>query len=150
MSKVRLELEIDIEALRDVIETSKDLNDNNELFVGLTEVYRAKKQVGDLLDQLLSLETDAKGLIKAKADALYGKGWQAIKGKGYKISQSGTGAVFNILPDAKPPKEFVVYKPTLDTKAIETHIKETGKLPRGIEYNLNRGTSLRVVVADNG
>ena len=148
-NKVRLELEIDIDELKSIIDGSKDLNDNQELFQNLTEVYRAKKQVGDLLDQLISIETEAKGWIKSKADALYGKGWTAIKGKGYKISQSGTGAVFNILPNVKPPKEFLVIKETLDSKKVEQHIKETGKLPKGVEYNPDRGTMLRVTVASN-
>lgn len=145
-NKIKIELELDIEALKEVVEKSKDLNDNQELFSQLVEVYRAKKQIADVLDQLISIETEAKGFIKAKADALYGKEWTAIKGKGYKISKSGTGAVFSIQPDAKPPKKFLVIKESLDSKLVEAHIKETGKLPKGIDYSPNRGTMIRITV----
>lgn len=147
-NKVKLELELDIDKLQSVIENAKDLNDSQELFNSLTEVYRAKNKIGELLDQLIGIETEAKGWIKSKADTLYGKGWSAIKGKGYKINKSATGSVFNILPDQKPPKQFLVVKESLDSKLVEQHIKETGKLPKGIEYNASRGTSIRVVVSD--
>jgi len=148
-TKVKIELELDIEALKEVIEKAKDLNDNQDLFSQLVEVYRAKKQVADVLDQLISIETEAKGFIKAKADNLFGKEWSAIKGDGYKITKSGTGSVFNILPEAKPPKKFLVIKESLDSKLVEAHIKETGKLPKGIEYNPSRGSSLRVTINEN-
>lgn len=146
---VKIELEINVDELRDVINDSKDLNDNEQLFANLVQFARAKKKINDLLDQIISIEEDAKGLIKSRAQALYGDGWQAIKGKGYKISRSSTGAVFSILPDAKVPKEFLVVKQSLDSKLVEQHIKETGKLPKGIEYNAQRGTSLRITVSDN-
>lgn len=145
---IKLELEIDLEALKETIEKATELNDSQELFDSLVEVYRAKKQIGDILDQLISIETEAKGLIKVKADALYGKEWTAIKGKGYKIAKTPTGSIFNILPDAKPPKEFVVIKETLDSKKVEEFIKEKGKLPKGIEYNPSRGSSIRVTVSE--
>lgn len=146
---VKLELEINIDELRDIITESKDLNDNEQLFNNLVQFARAKKKINDLLDQIISIEEDAKGLIKSKALALYGNGWQAIKGKGYKISRSQTGAVFSVLPDVKPPKDFLVVKESLDSKKVEQFIKETGKLPKGIEYNPSRGSSLRITVADN-
>ena len=146
---IKIELELNLEALKEVIENSKDLNDSQELFDSLLEVYRVKKQVGDILDQLTSVETEAKGLIKAKADQLYGNEWSAIKGKGYKISKTATGSVFNILPEAKPPKEFLVVKESLDSKLVENYIKEKGKLPKGVEYNPSRGFSIRVSVQDN-
>lgn len=143
---VKLELEINVDELKDIINDSKDLNDNEQLFSNLVQFARAKKKINDLLDQIISIEEDAKGLIKSKAQALYGDGWQAIKGKGYKISRSGTGAVFAVLPDAKPPKEFIIVKESLDAKKIEAHIKETGKLPKGIDYSPNRGTMIRVTI----
>lgn len=146
---VKLELEINVDELKDIINDSKDLNDNEQLFSNLVQFARAKKKINDLLDQIISIEEDAKGLIKSKAQALYGDGWQAIKGKGYKISRSGTGAVYAVLPDAKPPKEFIIVKESLDAKKIEAHIKETGKLPKGIDYNPSRGTALRITVSDD-
>lgn len=146
---IKLELEINIEELKEVVEKVKDLNDSKELFNSLAEVYRAKKQIGDLMDELISIETEAKGLIKAKADALYGHSWSAIKGDGYKITKSYTGAVYNIMPDQKVKKDFLIIKEYLDSKLIEAHLKETGKLPKGIEYNPSRGSSIRVSVQSN-
>lgn len=143
---IKIELEIDLEALKGVVEEAKDLNDNQELFSQLVEVYRVKSEIGNILDQLTSIETEAKGLIKAKADALYGSEWTAIKGEGYKITRSATGSVFNILPDAKPPKEFLVIKEAVDSKKVEEFIKEKGKLPKGLEYNPSRGSSIRVTI----
>lgn len=145
-SSIKIELVVDIETLKDVIDESKELNDNQEMFDKLVEVYRVKKQVGDILDQIISIETDVKGWIKSKANALYGNEWRAIKGNGYKISKSPTGSVFNIIPDSEPPKEFVVVKESLDTALVENFIRETGKLPKGIEYNVSRGSSIRVSV----
>lgn len=146
---VKIELEINVDELRDVINDSKDLNDNEQLFANLVQFARAKKKINDLLDQIISIEEDAKGLIKSRAQALYGDGWQAIKGRGYKISRSSTGAVFSIQPDKKPPKDFLIIKESLDSKKVEQFIKETGKLPKGIEYNASRGTSLRITVSDD-
>jgi len=143
---VKIELEINVDELKDVIKDSTDLNDNEQLFSNLVQFARAKKQIGDVLDQITSIEDEAKGLIKSKAQALYGDGWQAIKGKGYKISRSYTGAVFSL--DGKAPKEFVIVKESLDSKLIENYIKETGKLPKGVSYNPSRGTSLRITVSD--
>lgn len=146
---IKLELEIDLEQLKETIENAPDLKDNQELFSRLTEVYRAKQMVNDILDEIISIEATAKGLIKSKADALYGANWTAIKGKGYKITKSGTGAVYSIAPDQKPPKKFLVVKESLDSKLISEYLKETGKLPKGIDYNPSRGSSIRVTVQDN-
>ncbi len=144
---IKIELEINIDELKDIVNDATDLNDNQQLFSNLVEFERAKKRINAVLDQLISIESDAKGLIKSKAEALYGSEWSAIKGKGYKITKSSTGAVFNIF--GKPPKEFLVIKEALDTKLVEAHIKETGKLPKGIEYSPSRGTSLRITVDSN-
>lgn len=144
---VKLELEINVDELKDIITDSKDLNDNEQLFSNLVQFARAKKQIGSLLDQIISIEEEAKGLIKSKAQALYGDGWQAIKGKGYKISRSETGSVFAV--EGKPPKEFLIVKESLDTHLVEAYIKETGKLPKGISYNPSRGTSIRITVSNN-
>jgi len=146
---LKLDLELDLDQLKESIESAHDLNDNQAVFNQLIEVYRAKKQVSDILDQLISLETEAKGWIKNKANSLYGHKWSAIQGNGYKITQQATGAVFNIIPDTKPAKKFLIVKEALDSKLVELHIKETGKLPKGIEYNPSRGSSIRVSVQDN-
>jgi len=144
---IKIDLEINLEEIKDTITEAIDLNDNEQLFSKLVEVYRAKKKINDVIDQLISIETEVKGLIKSKADALYGNEWSAIKGKDYKITKSGTGSVFNIV--GKAPKQFLVIKESLDSKLVENFIKETGKLPKGIEYNPSRGYSIRVSVSDN-
>lgn len=144
---IKLELEIDIDELKETINNAVDLNDNEEVFNSLVQFARAKKQINALYDELIGIEDTAKSLIKSKASALYGNNWQAIKGRGYKISRSQTGPVFNI--DGKPPKQFVVIKESLDSKLVENYIKETGKLPKGISYNPSRGSSLRITVDEN-
>lgn len=144
--KVTINLEIDITALKEAIEGATNLNDNEEVFNALAEVFRTKKEITDVLDRIAFIESEAKGLINSKANALYGNEWSAIKGDGYKISKSFTGSVFNILEDVKPPKKFVKIKESLDSKLVEEYIKETGKLPKGIEYNPNRGASIRVTI----
>lgn len=144
---IKLEAEIDLDSLRDTIENAKDLNDNKKLFSQLVQVARVKKQVKDILDQADSIEAQVKGFIDSKAKALYGNDWEAIKGDDYKITRSGTGAVFGII--GKVQKKFKVIKETLDTKAVNDYIKETGKLPTGIDYNPTRGSSIRITVQDN-
>jgi len=149
---IKIELEVNLDELKDIINDTKELNDNEQLFSQLVQFQRVKKQISEISDQLTSIETEAKSYIKAKADALYGKEWTAIKGtkgKNYKITKSPTGSVFNIMTDKKPPKEFLVIKESLDTELVENFIKEKGVLPKGIEYNPSRGTSIRITVADN-
>lgn len=143
---IKLELEIDIEALKDVIEKATTLEDSEEVFNALSEVYKAKQQVTDILDQLISIESETKGLIKAKADNLYGKGWTSIKGKDYKISQSFSGSIFSAIDGEEIKRKFLVIKESLDSKAVNEYIKEKGELPKGIEYNPNRNSYIKVVI----
>jgi len=145
---IEIQATINLDQLKQVVEDSKDLNDNKELFNKLVEVQRVKDQVGEILDQLTSVEQEVKGLINSKANSLYGNEWSAIKGDGYKITKSGTGAVFAIA--GKVQKKFLVIKESLDTKAVNAYIKEKGKLPTGVDYNLSRGHSIRITVNDNG
>lgn len=144
MDKVKIELEIDLQAIKDTIEQAKDLNDNQEVFNKLVSVYKVQNEINRALDDITSVLIQAKGLIKHKADTIFGKDWTAIKGHGYKITRQNTGAVFITIPDKKPAKEFVQIKEVLNSKRIEEYIKETGKLPKGIEYNSNRGDSIQI------
>ena len=143
---IKIEAEIDIEAVKQSIEDAKDLNDNEELFNKLVEVYRVKKQAEDILDSLKTIEETVKGAIKSRAEELYGPEWEAVKGKNYKITRSSTGAVFSIA--GKVQKKFIVVKESVDTKAVNAYIKEKGKLPAGLEYNASRGSSIRITVQD--
>jgi len=143
---IKIDLEIDLEKLKETIENALDLNDNQQLFEQLIEFERVKKQVSDIMDSIKSIEADAKGLIASKANALYTDKWEAIKGQNYKITKSPTGSVFEI--DGEPAEEFIVIKKTANTKAVNQYIKDNGKLPDGLQYNASRNTSIRININD--
>ena len=140
------EIKIDDEALKANILEATDLNDNEAMFERLTEIAKAKKELSDALDQITSLESLAKSEIDSRAKTLYGNDWQAIAGSGYKISKSYTGAVYNISPDVKPAKKYLVIKESINTKVVEAELEVSGKLPKGIEPNKSRGTMLRITL----
>ena len=144
---IKIEAEIDIKSLKSSSEDAADLNDNEEVFNKLIEVYRVKKQAEDILDSLKTIEETVKSAIKSRATELYGPEWEAVKGKNYKITRSETGAVFSVA--GKVQKKFIVVKESVDTKAVNQYIKEKGKLPTGLEYNATRGSSIRITVHDN-
>lgn len=137
-------IKIDDEALKSSIFEATDLNDNEAMFAKLTEISKAKKELADALDQISSLESLAKNEIDNRAKTLYGNDWQAIAGSGYKISKSYTGAVYNISPDVKPAKKYLVIKESINTKVVEAELEVSGKLPKGIEPNKSRGTMIRI------
>ena len=137
-------IKIDDEALKSSILEATDLNDNEAMFAKLTEISKAKKELSDALDQITSLESLAKSEIDSRAKTLYGNDWQAIAGAGYKISRSFTGAVYNISPDVKPAKKYLVIKESINTKVVEAELEVSGKLPKGIEPNKARGTMIRI------
>lgn len=138
------EIKIDEEALKANILEATDLNDNEAMFERLTEIAKAKKELSDALDKIAGLESLAKSEIDSRAKTLYGNDWQAIVGSGYKISKSYTGAVYNISPDVKPSKKYLVIKESVNTKAVEAELEVSGKLPKGIELNESRGTMIRI------
>lgn len=144
---IDIELKVDIKSIRETIENALELNDNQQLFEKIVEFEIVKKQANDLLDTIESIEADVKGLINSKANALYTDKWEAIRGKNYKITKSQTGSVFVI--DGEPSEEFVVIKKSLDTKLVNNFIKETGKLPSGVQYNEGRGSSIRIRASED-
>src|SRR5690606_11937887 len=93
---IKIEAEFDIDKLKAQIEATKKIEDGEEYFEQLTEIQRVKKQLGEVEDLLKSVETEAKGLINAKAKSLYGDNWQVIKGEKFKISRSKTGELYLI------------------------------------------------------
>lgn len=146
MSKITIHFEIELDELKSRIEEAASLDDNADVFAGLADVYRAKKDVDDLVDQVKSIEADLKAAINSRAKALYGPAWEAIKGDNYKITRSKTGPVYNVVdPDAVDPL-FVEVKFAPVTKAIEEFIKAESKLPPGIDRNPSRGEMIRVTV----
>ena len=139
-------IKIDDEALKSSISEATDLNDNEAMFANLTKISEAKKELSDALDLVSSMESLAKSEIDSRAKTLYGNDWQAIAGSGYKISKSYTGAVYNISPDVKPAKKYLVIKESINTKVVEAELEVNGKLPKGIEPNKSRGTSIRITL----
>lgn len=143
---IDIELKVDIKSIRETIENALELNDNQQLFEKIVEFEIVKKQANDLLDTVKSIEADVKGLINSKANALYTDKWEVIAGRNYKIIKSPTNNVFNITDTVEA--EFVVVKKTANTKIINQYIKDNGKLPKGVEYNMERGTSIRINIKE--
>lgn len=144
-NKVRIEAEFDLEALKASIENVKDFDKAEDFFAQLSEVQRVKTEINDVLDIMKSVEAEAKGLVNAKAKALYGDEWSAIKGHGFKITRSHTGAVFTIT--GRPNARFVETKKSVKSDEVKEYIVEhDGQLPSGIEYNPDRGESIKIKV----
>lgn len=141
---IKINAEVDLDAIKEAIEKSGDLNDNEAVFSALSQVARVKADVGVILDQIASIEAEAKAAIKAKATALYGADWTAIKGTGYKINKSPTGAVYTI--SGKPNKKFIKVTESLDTKLVEAFVMTNNKLPAGVDYNPSRGETIKLTV----
>ena len=141
---ININAQIDLKALREQIEKATKIEDGEKFFESLSEVYAIKAEIGAVLDQITSIETEAKGLINSKAKALYGNEWQAISGEKFKITRSKTGDVYTLTGKAAP--RFVKIKKSVDSKAVENYIAEKGKLPAGIEINDQRGESIRVTL----
>jgi len=118
--------------------------EGEEFYRRLLEISGLKMIVKDTLEQVEMYERDVKGLINAKAKAVYGNDWQAIKGEKFKITRSKTGSMY--LVNGKPNAKFIVTKVTVDSKAVDEFIEENERLPKGIELNDQRGESLRITV----
>lgn len=144
--KVNINAEIDLAGLKASVDEALKLEDNGELFGQLAAIAKTKKQVADVMEQVEQIERDAKGLINAKAKALYGPNWQAIKGPGYKISRSMTGSKYEHAAGA--PEQFIIVKTSVDSKAVDKYVTETNELPTGIAYNPSRGESIRITVTE--
>lgn len=145
---VKIEAEFDLTELQKTVNDALDLKDNATLFGQLAAIAKAKAEVADLKDAIDKIEADAKGLINAKAKALYGDNWQAIAGPGYKISRSFTGSKYDIVDPEKVAPELLVVKYSVDSKAVENVVKATSELPQGIEVNQARGESIRLTVKE--
>lgn len=146
---IELNIKIDEGKLKSLLTEADNLNDNDQVFGKLTEVVAAKKQLEDALETVAKIEAEAKQNIDARAKALYGNDWQAISGTGYKITRSFTGAVYMMNPDQKPDKKFLKIVESLDTAKIKAAIElNGGKLPKGVELNPNRNTSIRITLND--
>lgn len=144
---IELNIKIDDEQLENTINNAEQLKDNDKVFASLTEVVKAKKQIEDALEVVSKLEAKAKQDIDAKAKALYGNDWRAIAGTGYKITRSFAGAVYMINPDQRPDKKYLKVIESIDTAKVKAAIElNDGKLPKGIELNPHRNTSIRITL----
>lgn len=139
-------IQIDDEKLKESITAAADLNNNDEAFAELAAIRRFKKQIADALDMVDKIESEAKAAIDARAKTLYGINWQAIAGQGYKITRSKTGSVYNINPELKPSKKFLIVKESVNSKLVDAEVELHGKLPKGIEINPDRGTMIKVTI----
>ena len=137
-------LGISLEDIKSVIEKSTDLKDDKSFFYNLSLITKYKNLVKDALEGIEKLEKDTKGLINARAKALYGDDWQVIDGNGFSITRSRTGEIYTI--NGEPNKKFVIVKKSVDSKAVEDFILENEKLPAGIELSDKRGESLRITL----
>lgn len=135
---------INVDKLRESVDKSAKIEDAEEFFVQMTSVVAAKKMLKDAIEQIEAVESDAKGLINAKAKALYGADWQVISGDTFKITRSRTGDLYTIHGD--PSAKFIKIKKTVDSKAVEEFITKNDRLPKGIELNDKRGESLRITL----
>ena len=123
-------LDIDVDALKVAVEKATKIDDAESFFEELTQIQRAKMDIKKLTDDLYSIEQDVKGLINTKAKALYGGDWQVIKGEHFKITRSKTGDVY--LVNGTPNAKFTKVKVSVDSKAVDEHVIEHDKLPKGI------------------
>lgn len=144
--KVLNMLGLDLEQFKSVIENVKKAETDEQFFMALSAIAIAKKVLGDAVEVVENYEAQAKGLINAKAKALYGPDWQVIKGERFKISRSFTGAIYEIDED-KVAEDFVKVKFMPNAREIET-FREThdNKLPDGVAINEHRGESIRIAV----
>lgn len=140
-------LDIDVDALKEAVEKATKIDDAESFFEELTQIQRAKMDIKKLTDDLYSIEQDVKGLINTKAKALYGGDWQVIKGEHFKITRSKTGDVY--LVNGTPNAKFTKVKVSVDSKAVDEHVIEHDKLPKGIEINDKRGESLRITIKED-
>jgi hypothetical protein len=141
---MKIEAEINLDWLREQIEKATELTGDEEFFEQLSAVEVVKKQLKDVEDQIKTVEAEAKGMINARAKALYGNDWQVISGKHVKITRSKTGDVYTI--NGTPSAKFVKVKKSVDSKLVDEYVVKNSKLPKGIEINDKRGESLRITV----
>lgn len=133
---------VDVEALKKSVEDATKIEDSEEFFTQMTAVVGIERLIKDVLEQVGSVVTDVKGLVNAKAKALYGPDWQVISADRFKITRSKTGDLYLI--NGTPNPKFIKIKKSVDSKAIEEFVAKNDKLPAGIEINDQRGESLRI------
>lgn len=144
MSKIELRISIDVEEIEQTIAKSKDLANDEQGFLAISELMKAKEQLDNVNAQWDEVERTIKEALNRKAKALLGKEWTALNGQGFQLRRSLTGTVYQLTDPFKVPKELLEEKITVDTKAVSDYIKANSKLPEGLSYNPNRNESIRI------
>lgn len=141
---IEIKYTLDLERVKGDIASSLNLENDAKLFEALASLAAIKEEFKQAADTVDEVDRTIKQHINDRAKALYGTNWEAIVGDNYKITKSSTGSVYEATDEA--PEEFLVIKKSVDTKAVETEVKKTGKLPVGIEFNGKRGESIRITL----
>lgn len=141
---ITLNIEIDDERIKEVIEQSKDLGKDEKVFKMLSDLMSHKKMVDDMNDLWGSIERDIKQALNDKAKDLLGKDWTALDGQGFSLRRSLTGSVYTLTDPDKVPEELLDVKITVKSKEVDNYIKANSKLPDGLSYNPNRNESIRI------
>lgn len=139
---MKIEANIDLDAFREALDSSKKITGDEDYFTTLSGIQAIKKDVKDVLEQVESLEAEAKGLIDNKAKALLGDNWQVIDGEKVKIVKSPTGSVYELTDTASP--KFIITKKSVNTDEVDAFVEKNAKLPKGIMLNPKRGSSIRI------
>lgn len=144
--KLDINTTLDLDPFLTKIKYAKNLEDK-EFFGELAKIQSVKDELKDIQEAVEDVERQVKQAINDRAKALYGDNWQAIKGEGFKISRSMTGAVYSVTD--KADDKFIQLSVRPDTKAIDSYIETKGELPGGVDFNPKRNESLRITVAKN-
>lgn len=145
-SKIKIEVEIDLQPLLDAITNSADLSDDRNIFEALAKVETLKRIFSEAKAQLDEVDKQVKATINGRAKALYGEEWAVIKGNNYKITRVKTGPVYEA--DDEADDEFLKLKVDVNSRKVEEYIKANSTLPKGVIYNPNRNESIRIAVSE--
>ncbi len=138
------QLQSDLRKVADDLLQLTALEDSEALFYRLAKIQEVKDQFKSFQNELDVVESDVKSIIKDKALTLYGSNWTAIKGSGYKITRSRTGAVYEEI--GKALDKFINIKRTVDAELVDVYVAKNGKLPAHITVNEHRGESIQIKV----
>ena len=140
-------LGLDFEQYKTIIENVKEIETDEEFFKGLSAVAIAKKILADAAEVVENYATQAKGLINARAKALYGPDWTVIKGEHFKIGRQFSGNKYEIIDEDKVPPEMVKVKIEPNSEGIDAYRESNdSKLPEGVAVNEHRGESIRITI----
>lgn len=140
-------LNLDLSKFKEVIDRIKEVKTDEQFFMGLSSIAIAKNLLKDALETVEGYEAEAKGLIKAKATALYGPDWKVIEAERFKIVRSFSGQLYEIVDEDNLDPDMVRVKFMPNSKNIETYREANDNtLPAGIAINEHRTEVIKVSV----